>query len=67
MALSMYKHVVQIRTDKIGGDDLDVANALRCIGNIYMLSRDRNQAVAEYWKATRIFESRLGKDHDDTL
>ena len=67
MALSMYKHVVQIRTDKIGGDDLDVANALRCIGSIYMLSRDRNQAVAEYWKATRIFESRLGKDHDDTL
>jgi len=66
-ALSMYKHVVQVRTAKFTSDDLDVANALRCIGNIHMISGDRNQAVAEYWKATRIFESRLGKDHDNTL
>ena len=35
-ALCLYNHVVQTRTAKFGNCDLDVANALRCIGDIHM-------------------------------
>lgn len=63
-AMCLYQHVIKVRTDKYGADDLDVGNAMRCRGNIYMVSADRSKAIAEYWRALRIFEMRLGKDHE---
>ena len=66
-ALCLFQHVIKVRSDKCGADDLDVANALRCIGNIYMISGQGRKAVGEYWKALRVFEITLGKDDKDTM
>jgi len=95
-ALCLYQHVVQVRTAKYGPADVDIAHALRCIGDIHMVSAtsgikadlrptgdveeerrrlamrtydgdDRKAAVSEYWKALRIFEITLGREHDDAV
>ena len=95
-ALRLYEHVIHVRTTEYGPTDIDIAHALRCTGDIHMISAmsgkkadlhpsadeeedrrrltmrtfegdDRNVAIAEYWKALRIFEVRLGKEHEDCV